>query len=38
MIAQIWVPEGKRGLLFTLLPSTVTVKEPRTKKKPPTFF
>lgn len=38
MIAKIWVPEEKRGLLFKLLPSVVTIQDPSTKEKPPTHF
>jgi hypothetical protein len=30
MIAKIWVPEDKRGLLLKLLPSVVTIQDPET--------
>lgn len=38
MIAKIWVPEEKRGLLLKILPSVVTVQDPETEEKPPTHF
>lgn len=38
LIAKIWITEDKRGLLFKLLPSVVTIREPETEEKPPTYF
>jgi len=38
MIAKIWIPDANRGLLFQLLPSTVSIRQPQTLEKPPTHF
>jgi V-type H+-transporting ATPase subunit a len=38
LIAKVWITEEKRGLLFKLLPSVVTIREPETEEKPPTHF
>ena len=38
MIAKIWIPLEKRGTLFNLMPSVVTIRQPSTTFKPPTFF
>ena len=38
MIGKIWVPTEKVGLLYTLLPSFVSLREAETTLKPPTHF
>ena len=38
VLAKIWIPSEKDGLLQTLLPSVVTKTSPHTKAKPPTYF
>lgn len=38
MIGQIWVPTEKIGLLYTLMPSFVSLREGESDGKPPTHF
>ena len=38
MIGQIWVPTEKVGLLYSLMPSFVSLREATTKNTPPTHF
>ena len=38
MIAKIWVPDDKKGTLLAYVPPVVTVREPLTDEKPPTYF
>ena len=38
MIAKVWIPDDKKGLLLALVPPVVTVREPQTDAKPPTYF
>ena len=38
LIGQIWVPTEKIGLLYTILPSFVSLREANIEGKPPTYF
>ena len=38
MVGQIWVPTEKVGLLHTLMPSFVSLREGEPHTKPPTYF
>lgn len=38
MIGSLWVPADKVGLLYSLVPSFVSIREAQPKTKPPTHF
>jgi len=38
MIGSLWVPSQKIGLLYSLVPSFVSIREAHPKTKPPTHF
>lgn len=38
MIAKVWVPKEKTGMFEFILPHVVTMRQPTTDEKPPTYF